>query len=145
KLVDERFPAEALAEAGYHSVFSGQKTYNGVAILGREAPLDVQAGIPGFEDDQKRVIAATVGGIRIVNLYVVNGQSVGSDKYEYKLRWLAAVTAWLEAELRRYPEMVVLGDFNIAPDERDVHDPEDRKSTRLNSSHVKISYAVFCL
>jgi len=124
KLVDERFPAEALAEAGYHSVFSGQKTYNGVAILGREAPLDEQAGIPGFEDDQKRVIAATVGGIRIVNLYVVNGQSVGSDKYEYKLRWLAAVTAWLEAELRRYPEMVVLGDFNIAPDERDVHDPE---------------------
>ncbi len=124
KLVDERFPAEALAEAGYHSVFSGQKTYNGVAILGREAPLDVQAGIPGFEDDQKRVIAATVGGIRIVNLYVVNGQSVGSDKYEYKLRWLAAVQDWLAAELQRHPELVVLGDFNIAPDERDVHDPE---------------------
>lgn len=124
KLPDERFPDAELAAAGYRSVFSGQKTYNGVAILARQPPLDVQAGIPGFADDQKRVIAATVDGIRIVNLYVVNGQSVGSDKYAYKLRWLDAVHDWLADELQRHPRMVVLGDFNIAPDARDVHDAE---------------------
>lgn len=124
KLPDDRFPDTELAAAGYRSVFSGQKTYNGVAILSRLPALDVQMGIPGFEDDQKRVIAATVDGIRIVNLYVVNGQSVGSEKFAYKLRWLDAVHDWLAAELQRFPEMVVLGDFNIAPDARDVHDPE---------------------
>jgi exodeoxyribonuclease III len=125
KLEDAKFPDAALAAAGYRSVFSGQKTYNGVAILAR-MPLaidDVQIGIPGFEDEQKRVIAATVGGVRIVDLYVVNGQSVGSDKYAYKLRWLDALHNWLAGELRAHPDMVVLGDFNIAPDERDVHDP----------------------
>ena len=123
KLEDSRFPDDALAALGYRSVFAGQKTYNGVAILARESPTEVQFGIPGFEDEQKRVIAATVGGLRIVNLYVVNGQDVGSEKYEYKLRWLAAVHDWLQADLQRYPRMVVLGDFNIAPDDRDVHDP----------------------
>ncbi|GHA88244.1 exodeoxyribonuclease III [Cognatilysobacter bugurensis] len=126
KLEDARFPDAELAAAGYRSVFAGQKTYNGVAILAR-MPLaidDVQIGIPGFEDEQKRVIAATVGGVRIVDLYVVNGQSVGSDKYEYKLRWLEALHDWLASELRAHPDMVVLGDFNIAPDERDVHDPK---------------------
>jgi exodeoxyribonuclease-3 len=126
KLEDAKFPDAALAAAGYRSVFAGQKTYNGVAILAR-MPLtigDVQVGIPGFEDEQKRVLAATVGGVRIVDLYVVNGQSVGSDKYAYKLRWLGALHDWLASELRAHPEMVVLGDFNIAPDERDVHDPK---------------------
>jgi exodeoxyribonuclease-3 len=123
KLDDARFPDDALAALGYRSVFSGQKTYNGVAILARDqAPVDVQAGIPGFEDEQKRVIAATVGGVRIVNLYVVNGQDVGTDKYAYKLRWLAAVRDWLAAERARHPRLVVVGDFNIAPDARDVHD-----------------------
>ncbi|CAA9316939.1 MAG: Exodeoxyribonuclease III [uncultured Lysobacter sp.] len=123
KLEDSRFPDTALAALGYRSVFAGQKAYNGVAIVSREPAVDVQIGIPGFDDEQRRVLAATVGGVRIVDLYVVNGQSVGSDKYEYKLRWLDAVHDWLEQELRTHPEMVVLGDFNIAPDARDVHDP----------------------
>lgn len=124
KLEDHRFPDDALAEAGYRSVFHGQKTYNGVAILARQShPTDVQIGIPDFEDEQARAIAATVDGIRIVNLYVVNGQAVGTEKYVYKLGWLEAVQTWLTAELRAHPQLVVLGDFNIAPDDRDVHDP----------------------
>ncbi len=123
KLEDHKFPDTALAEAGYRSVFAGQKTYNGVAIVSRLPIEDVQIGIPGFEDEQKRVIAATVGGVRIVNLYVVNGQDVGTDKYSYKLRWLDAVHGWLAQELQAHPKLVVLGDFNIAPDDRDVHDP----------------------
>lgn len=123
KLEDHKFPDTALAQAGYRSVFSGQKTYNGVAILARHAIADVQAGIPGFADEQKRVLAATVGGVRIVDLYVVNGQAVGSEKYDYKLRWLDALHGWLAAEIARHPKLVVLGDFNIAPDDRDVHDP----------------------
>src|SRR5690554_1818646 len=137
KLDDTRFPAEVLDGLGYRNVFHGQKTYNGVAILARGREIsDVQMGIPGFQDDQKRVIAATVGGIRIVNLYVVNGQSVGSVKYAYKLRWLQAVHAWIEAELEIHPQMVVLGDFNIAPDARDVHDPEI-----WNDNHILTSAA----
>ena len=124
KLEDERFPDTELAGLGYRSVFAGQKTYNGVAILARDRAIgEVQVGIPGFDDEQKRVIAATVDGVRIVNLYVVNGQSVGSDKYSYKLRWLEAVHGWLAEEIRAHPRLVVLGDFNIAPDDRDVHDP----------------------
>ena len=123
KLEDSRFPDTTLAGLGYRSVFAGQKTYNGVAILSREPATGVQVGIPGFEDEQKRVIAATVGGVRIVNLYVVNGQDIGTEKYAYKLRWLDALHGWLADELRAHPAMVVLGDFNIAPDARDVHDP----------------------
>lgn len=137
KLDDARFPDDALAALGYRSVFSGQKTYNGVAILARgQAPADVQVGIPGFEDEQKRVIAATVGDVRIVNLYVVNGQDVGTDKYAYKLRWLAAVRDWLAAERALHPRLVVVGDFNIAPDARDVHDP-----AVWNEGHILTSTA----
>ena len=125
KMEDAKFPDTALAEAGYRSAFSGQKTYNGVAILARgHAIEDIQAGIPGFEDDHKRVLAATIGGVRIVNLYVVNGKAVGDVKYEHKLRWLTAVHAWLRDEIVRHPQLVVLGDFNIAPEDRDVHDPK---------------------
>lgn len=127
KLEDHRFPDSEIAALGYRSVFAGQKTYNGVALLGRVDALpgftDVQVGIPGFADEQKRVIAATVGDLRIVNLYVVNGQAVGSAKYEYKLRFLEAVHGWLAGEIARHPRLVVLGDFNIAPEDRDVHDP----------------------
>ncbi|AAF84735.1 exodeoxyribonuclease III [Xylella fastidiosa 32] len=124
KLEDHQFPEAALAALGYVSVYAGQKTYNGVALLARVALEDVQVGIPGFEDVQRRVIAATVDGIRVVNLYVVNGQEVGTEKYAYKLSWLDAVYHWLAEELQRYPRLVVLGDFNIAPDARDVYDPQ---------------------
>jgi len=134
KLEDARFPDTVLAGLGYRSVFVGQKTYNGVAIVSREPAIDVQIGIPGFDDEQKRVIAATVGDVRIVNLYVVNGQDVGTEKYAYKLRWLDAVHDWVADELRRYPRMVVLGDFNIAPDERDVYDAKVWNDTHILTS-----------
>ncbi|WP_368563074.1 exodeoxyribonuclease III [Pseudoxanthomonas sp. UTMC 1351] len=134
KLEDARFPDTVLAGMGYRSVFIGQKTYNGVAIVSREPATDVQIGIPGFDDEQKRVIAATVGDVRIVNLYVVNGQAVGTEKYAYKLRWLDAVHDWLADELQRYPRMVVLGDFNIAPDERDVYDAKVWNDTHILTS-----------
>jgi len=123
KLEDARFPAEAFAALGYRSIFFGQKTYNGVALLSRGDASDIQAGIPGFADDQRRVIAATFGELRVVNLYVVNGQAVGSEKYAYKLRWLDAVHGWLAQERSRWPNLIVLGDFNIAPEDRDTHDP----------------------
>ena len=123
KLDDAAFPADEIARLGYRCVFSGQKTYNGVAILARQQPTEVVAGIPDFADEQRRVLAATVGDLRIVNLYVVNGQAVGTDKYEYKLAWLAAAARWLADEIRRHPNLVVLGDFNVAPEDRDVHDP----------------------
>jgi len=124
KLEDSRFPDTVLAGLGYRSVFCGQKTYNGVALASR-LPFagECVTAIPGFDDPQKRVLAATVGDVRIVDLYVVNGQAVGSEKFAYKLRWLEAVREWLAQELRQYPKLVVLGDFNIAPDDRDVHDP----------------------
>lgn len=124
KLDDPRFPDTALLELGYRSVFTGQRTYNGVALLSREPLDEVLTDIPGFDDPQRRVIAATVGDVRVVNLYVVNGKAVGDEKYDYKLRWLDAVHDWLAAEIQRHPKLVVMGDFNIAPDDRDVHDPE---------------------
>ena len=125
KLEDPKFPEDALLELGYRSQYCGQKTYNGVAIVSR-LPFAGECvnAIPGFDDPQKRVLAATVGDVRIVDLYVVNGEAVGSEKFDYKLRWLAAVREWLRAELAAHPNMVVLGDFNIAPDDRDVHDPK---------------------
>ena len=123
KQQDSDFPQAALQEAGYHSVFSGQKTYNGVAILSRAPGQDVQHGIPDHGDDQKRVIAATYGDIRVVDVYIPNGQSIDSDKYQYKLGWLDALRDWLKQELARYPKLVLLGDYNIAPEDRDVHDP----------------------
>jgi len=124
KLTDDRFPADDLRAAGYQSVFSGQKTYNGVAILSREPCEDVVTDVPGLDDPQRRVIAGTVGDVRVVDLYVVNGSEVGSDKFDYKLQWLQRVTDWLADELARHQNLVVVGDFNIAPDDRDVHDPE---------------------
>jgi exodeoxyribonuclease-3 len=124
KTGDDKFPRAEIEALGYHVACSGQKTYNGVAILAREPLHDVVAGVPGFEDPQRRVLAATAAGVRIVDLYVVNGQSVGSEKYDWKLEWLAAVTEYLRDELRRHGKVVVLGDFNIAPEDRDVHDPD---------------------
>jgi exodeoxyribonuclease-3 len=125
KTEDPHFPIQAIHGAGYQAVFCGQKAYNGVAILARGVePQAVQHGIPGFPDDPRRVIAASVAGVRIVCLYAPNGQSVGSDKYRYKLRWYEAVTSWLSREVQDHAQLAALGDFNVAPDERDVHDPK---------------------
>jgi exodeoxyribonuclease-3 len=124
KLPDDRFPEDELTQAGYRSVFSGQKTYNGVAILSREPATGTVTDVAGLDDPQRRILAATVGEVRIIDLYVVNGSEVGSDKFDYKLHWLERVTAWLEQELERHENVVVVGDFNIAPDDRDVHDPD---------------------
>ena len=123
KQEDSKFPYEALKEAGYHAVHAGQKTYNGVAILSRHEMQDVERGIFNFEDEQQRVISATLNGIRVVCVYIVNGQAVDSDKYAYKMRWLDALTIWLMDELKKYPNLVLLGDYNIAPEDRDCHDP----------------------
>lgn len=123
KLTDDVFPVAALEVAGYRAAFAGQKTYNGVAILARGPLADVSVGIPGFADEQRRVIAATFAGVRLVCVYVPNGQSVDSDKYRYKLAWLDALRDWLTAELAAHPRLALLGDYNIAPDDRDVHDP----------------------
>jgi exodeoxyribonuclease-3 len=123
KTEDGGFPFAALEAAGYHAIHNGQKTYNGVAILARAELLEVVRDIPGFDDPQKRLIAATIDGVRVICAYMPNGQAVGSDKYQYKLQWLAALTGWLREEMQRYPRVALLGDFNIAPDDRDVHDP----------------------
>ncbi|MDO9063573.1 MAG: exodeoxyribonuclease III [Sulfuricella sp.] len=124
KLEDANFPTAEISAAGYQVLFSGQKTYNGVAILSKTPASEVVAAIPGFMDEQKRVLAATIAGVRVINLYIPNGQSVDSDKFQYKLGWLEAMTAWLAEELARHPRLALLGDFNIAPEERDVYDPK---------------------
>ena len=124
KLVDAEFPGEELKGLGLAGAWHGQKTYNGVALLAREPLADVARGIPGFDDPQARVIAATVRGVRVVDVYVPNGQAVGSEKYAYKLGWLARLGEYLKAELGRHPRLVVVGDYNIAPEDRDVHDPK---------------------
>jgi exodeoxyribonuclease-3 len=123
KLENEKFPAAEIEVAGYSALRSGQKTYNGVAIVSLNPPSETITAIPGFEDPQKRVLAATIGGVRIINVYVPNGESVESDKYQYKLKWLAAFRDWIKAELKQHPWLAVLGDFNVAPENRDVHDP----------------------
>lgn len=123
KLADDKFPVEALAEAGWQSAWFGQKTYNGVAILSREAPQAVVRNIPGFDDPQARVITATVGALRVVGAYFPNGQAPGSEKFAYKMQWLDALRGFLAAELAAHPKLVLMGDYNIAPTDLDVHDP----------------------
>lgn len=124
KLEDAKFPLEAIEDAGYHAVFNGQKTYNGVAILSRSKPEDVAKDMPGYADDQKRVIAATIDGVRVVNVYIVNGQSLESDKYQYKMAWLTALRGYMANAIAEYGDVALLGDYNIAPEDRDVHDPK---------------------
>ncbi len=124
KLIDEKFPVAEVAAAGYQVVFSGQKTYNGVAILSKQPPAAVVKDIPGLDDPQRRIVAALCGDMRILNLYIPNGESVESDKYQYKLGWLEKINTFIAAEIKRYPRLVVLGDFNIAPEDKDVHDPQ---------------------
>jgi exodeoxyribonuclease III len=139
KLEDKGFPEAALAEAGYRAVYNGQRTYNGVAILSPNELRDVTRDLPGLVDEQKRIIAATVDGVRVVCGYFPNGQAVGSEKYEYKLRWLAALIAWLREELKTHPRLVLAGDFNIAPDDRDVH--PDWKDMILVSPPERAAFA----
>jgi exodeoxyribonuclease-3 len=124
KTEDQNFPLSAIQAAGYQAVYCGQKAYNGVAILARSALTDVQHGIPDFPDDPKRVIAATVGDLRVLCLYAPNGEAPGTDKYAYKLRWYQALISWLGAALKKHPRLAVLGDLNIAPEPRDVHNPK---------------------
>jgi exodeoxyribonuclease-3 len=124
KTEDQNFPLAEIQAAGYQAVYCGQKAYNGVAILARSPLGDVQHGIPNFADDPKRVIAATVGDLRILCLYAPNGEAPGTDKYAYKLRWYQALTSWLRDELPRRPRLVAMGDLNIAPEPRDVHNPK---------------------
>ena len=123
KLEDAAFPLGEIQAAGYHAVFAGQKTYNGVAVLSKTPPTDVAADNPFFPDPQRRLLAATIGDIRIICAYVPNGQAVDSDKYAYKLAWLAALERWLADQLSTTPNLVLAGDFNIAPEDRDVHNP----------------------
>lgn len=126
KTIDENFPAEEIQAAGYQVVYSGQKTYNGVAILCKDSLFieDVVMDLPKLDDPQRRILAATINGIRILNLYVVNGAEVGSEKFAYKLDWLEKVTDWIEAQSQQYKKFIILGDFNIAPKDRDVHNPK---------------------
>ncbi len=123
KTVDEKFPQHEIEAAGYQVIFSGQKTYNGVAILSKHPMTDVVRNNPHFADEQQRLIAATIAGMRVICAYVPNGQAVDSDKYQYKLRWLAGLQQWLTSELENHPQLAILGDYNIAPTDRDVHDP----------------------
>ena len=124
KMEDAKFPMDAFDDIGYHAVFNGQKTYNGVAIISRARPEDVRKDISGFEDHQKRVVAATIEGVRVVCVYIPNGQTIDSEKYQYKLQWLAALQAYMQDAIAAYGDVALLGDYNIAPDDRDVYDPK---------------------
>ena len=123
KLTDDKFPHAAITEAGYRVEWFGQKTYNGVALISREPAADVAKNIAGFGDESARLIAGTVAGVRVIGGYFPNGQAPGSDKFAYKMRWLDALRDWVQAELARHPQLVLMGDFNIAPEDRDVYDP----------------------
>lgn len=123
KVTDDLFPADAFEALGYRVAFSGQPAYNGVALVSRLPPQDVVVDLHGYADAERRVLGATCGNVRVLNLYVPNGRSVESEKYAYKLAWLAALEAQLRLDLERHRHLVVLGDFNIAPEDRDVHDP----------------------
>ena len=123
KQEDSKFPYEALKEAGYDAIHTGQKTYNGVAILSRHPLSNIQRNIPNFDDAQQRIIAANINDIRIICAYIPNGQAVDSDKYHYKLRWINALNEWLKTELMTHPKLLLLGDYNIAPEDCDCHDP----------------------
>jgi exodeoxyribonuclease-3 len=129
KLTDDKFPAQALAEVGYQAQWFGQKTYNGVALLSKIPASDVIKNIPGFEDEQSRVLCGTVDGVRVIGAYFPNGQEPGSDKFAYKMRWLTALREWVRAEMAAHPKLVLMGDYNITFDDLDVWDPEGLRET----------------
>lgn len=153
KCEDKTFPLAEIEAAGYRAVFNGQKTYNGVALLTRAETQDVVRDIPGFADEQKRIIAATVDGVRVICGYFPNGQAVGSDKFDYKLRWLEALTAWVKDEIAAHPRLALVGDFNIAPEDRDAHpdwsdeihvsEPERAAFFRLEALGLKDAFRLF--
>jgi len=144
KLADEHFPLEAFTEIGYHAVWAGQKTYNGVAIISSQAGDDTHRNLPTLEDPQQRVIATTLpsaaGPLRVISAYCPNGQSVGSDKYEYKLKWFQHLRDFLAAELKTYPRLAVLGDYNVAPADEDVHDPAKWEGEVLVSEPERLAF-----
>jgi exodeoxyribonuclease III len=140
KTVDDKFPIAEIEAAGYGVVYTGQRTYNGVAILSRHPCIDVVRNNPRFEDDQQRIIAATIEGVRVVCAYVPNGQTVGSDKYQYKLKWLDALHDWMADELQSRARLALLGDYNVAPEDRDVHDPAAWKDQVLCSEPERAQF-----
>ena len=144
KLTDDKFPVAEIEAAGYQVAFTGQKTYNGVAILSRHPITEVVKNNPLFPDEQQRIISATIEGMRIVCAYVPNGQAVGSDKYKYKLRWLEALIQWLEAEVQQFPSLAILGDYNIAPTDADVHDPAAWQDQVLVSAPERAAFERLC-
>jgi exodeoxyribonuclease-3 len=123
KLTDDKFPHAEFSAAGYQAQWFGQKTYNGVALLSREPASEVVKNIPGFADEQARVIAGTVGGVRVIGAYFPNGQAPDSEKFTYKMAWLQALQQWIGSESTQHSKLVLVGDYNIAPEDRDVYDP----------------------
>ena len=144
KMTDDKFPQAEIEALGYHVAFTGQKTYNGVAILSRLAMTDVVKNNPLFEDEQQRIISATLNDMRVICAYVPNGQAVGTDKYAYKLKWLDALARWLESELKQHPNLAILGDYNIAPADADVHDPVAWKDQVLCSDEERAAFQRLC-
>lgn len=140
KLTDENFPAKDFIPLGYQAVFSGQKTYNGVAILSRQPATNIKIGIPDYADTQKRVLCATFNDITVLNLYVPNGSEVGSEKYAYKLEWFSHLHPFVADLLNTSKKLVVLGDFNIAPEDQDVHDPDEWKGSVLVSEAERAEF-----
>ncbi len=124
KMTDDKFPASVFLEAGYQAQCFGQKTYNGVALLSRSAATDVIRNIPGFSDEQSRVLCGTLDGVRMIGAYFPNGQAPGTEKFEYKMHWLRALRDWVREELAAHPQLVLMGDYNITFDDADVWDPE---------------------
>jgi exodeoxyribonuclease-3 len=144
KLTDDKFPQMEIRALGYDVHWHGQKTYNGVALLSRTPVADVVRNIPGHDDDAARVITGTLGDVRVIGAYVPNGQAPGSDKFAYKLRWLDAFRAWIADELQRHPALVVMGDFNIAPADADVHDPVAWKDQILCTDDERAQLRQLC-
>lgn len=140
KLEDKNFPLSDIEALGYRATISGQKTYNGVALITKADAIDVISAIPDFEDPQKRILAATIDGVRVICAYIPNGQSLDSDKYQYKLKWLAALRDWLAGEIKRHPKLALLGDYNIAPEDRDVHDPKTWEGNVLVSEPERAAF-----
>lgn len=142
KTIDENFPEEEIQNAGYQVIYSGQKTYNGVAILSKQGmePADIVTELPGLDDPQRRVLGATYGDFRFINIYVPNGSEVGSEKYQYKLGWLEKLHTYIEGQLGQYKNLAIVGDFNIAPEDKDVHDPEEWEGSILVSKPERDAY-----